>query len=112
FRRVLFRSALDLNSMDTAINVVYKCNQPMEALEKLPKMDIDILFLDVEMPGMNGFELLEQLQSFSFDIVFTTAYSQYAVQAFKLKAFNYLLKPVDELDLKEVLQQWKSRKEN
>src|SRR5690606_35091968 len=104
--------ALDLNSIDTAIKVVYKCNQPMEALEKLPKMDIDILLSDVEMPGMNGFELLEQLQSLSFDIVFTTAYSQYAVQAFKLKAFNYLLKPVDELELKGRLQQWKSGKEN
>ncbi len=104
--------ALDLSSIDSDIKVVYKCNQPMEALEKLSKLDIDILFLDVEMPGINGFELLEQLQSFSFDIVFTTAYSQYAVQAFKLKAFNYLLKPVDVLELKEVLQQWKIRKEN
>jgi two-component system LytT family response regulator len=104
--------AMDLNSIDPNIKVVYKCNQPLEALEKLSKLDIDILFLDVEMPGINGFELLEQLHSFSFDIVFTTAYSQYAVQAFKLKAFNYLLKPVDVLELKEVLQQWKIRKEN
>ena len=104
--------AMDLNSVDPHIKVMYKCNQPMEALEKLPKLDIDILFLDVEMPGINGFELLEQLHSFSFDIVFTTAYSQYAVQAFKLKAFNYLLKPVDEMELKEVLQQWKLQKEN
>src|SRR5690606_5300923 len=104
--------ALDLNSIDPNIKVVYKCNQPMEALEKLPKLDLDILFLDVEMPGINGFELLEQLNNFSFDIVFTTAYSQYAVQAFKLKAFNYLLKPVDEIELKEVLQQWRLQKEN
>src|SRR5690606_8205007 len=104
--------ALDLHSIDPNIKVGYKCNQPLEALEKLPKLDIDILFLDVEMPGINGFELLEQLNSFSFDIVFTTAYSQYAVQAFKLKAFNYLLKPVDVLELKEVLRQWKVRKEN
>src|SRR5690554_768297 len=104
--------ALDLNSIDEGIKVVYKCNRPQEALEKLPKQDVDILFLDVEMPGINGFELLEQLERFSFDIVFTTAYSQYAVQAFKLKAFNYLLKPVDVLELKEVLQQWKIRKEN
>ena len=104
--------ALDLNSIDEGIKVVYKCNRPQEALEKLPKLDVDILFLDVEMPGINGFELLEQLERFSFDIVFTTAYSQYAVQAFKLKAFNYLLKPVDVLELKEVLQQWKIRKEN
>lgn len=104
--------ALDLNSIDDGIKVVYKCNQPLEALERLPKLDLDMLFLDVEMPGINGFELLEQLNGFSFDIVFTTAYSQYAVQAFKLKAFNYLLKPVDVLELKEVLRQWKIRKEN
>jgi two-component system LytT family response regulator len=104
--------AMDLNSVDPHIKVVFKCNQPVEALERLPKLDIDILFLDVEMPGINGFELLEQLRSFSFDVVFTTAYSQYAVQAFKLKAFNYLLKPVDEIELKEVLQQWRLQKEN
>jgi len=104
--------ALDLNSIDPNIKVVYKCNQPMEALEKLPKLDLDILFLDVEMPGINGFELLEQLNNFSFDIVFTTAYSQYAVQAFKLQAFNYLLKPIDETELKEVLHQWRLQKES
>lgn len=104
--------ALDLQSLDAGIKVVYKSNRPEEALEKLTKVNLDILFLDVEMPGMNGFELLEQLENISFDVVFTTAYSQYAVQAFKLQAFNYLLKPVDVEELREVLQKWKVRKEN
>lgn len=104
--------ALDIHSLEADIKVVYKCNKPAEALLKLPQLDIDLLFLDVEMPGMNGFELLEQLENFSFDIVFTTAYSQYAVQAFKLQAFNYLLKPVDVLELEEVLDHWKEQKEN
>lgn len=102
---------LDLHSLDQEIKVVYKNNKPEEAILKLPELEIDLLFLDVEMPGINGFELLEQIDELSFDVVFTTAYSQYAVEAFRLKAFNYLLKPIDIADLKEVILQWKEQKE-
>lgn len=73
-----------------------------DALAVLEKVAIDLLFLDVELPCLNGFELLEQLERISFDVVFTTAYSQYAVKAFKYKAFGYLMKPVDEKDLEMV----------
>ncbi|MCC5920691.1 MAG: LytTR family DNA-binding domain-containing protein [Cyclobacteriaceae bacterium] len=100
---------LDLRSIDPEIRVVYKSNKPTEALEKLPHLDIDLLFLDVEMPHLNGFELLDNLGDVSFAVIFTTAYSQYAVQAFKKQAFSYLLKPIDTVELEEVIDNWKSK---
>src|SRR5690606_3573637 len=89
--------------------VVYKSTKPLEALNALRELDIDLLFLDVEMPEMNGFEFLEQFSKLPFDVVFTTAYSQYAIQAFKAQAINYLLKPIDEDELTEAINQWMER---
>ena len=102
--------ALDLESLHKNINIVYKCNKPEEALAKLPDMEIDILFLDVEMPGMNGFEFLEHMATIPFSVIFTTAYSKYAVKAFKYHAFNYLMKPIDDKDLAEAIQLWEDEK--
>lgn len=97
---------LDLESLSLNHHIIYKTSKPMEALQELPKLKVDILFLDVEMPQLNGFELLDQLGEFDFDVIFTTAYSEYALQAFKNKAFNFLLKPVDVDELEEVLADW------
>lgn len=91
-------------------NIVYKSNKVEEALETLPKLDIDLLFLDIEMPGMSGFHLLEQLPDYQFDVIFTTAYSQYALQAFKIRAINYLMKPVDETELLEAISIYRENK--
>lgn len=93
------------------ISVVYKSNDPQEALSRLPEINPDLLFLDVEMPVMTGFELLEQMGNRSFDVIFTTAYSKYAVRAFKAKAVNYLLKPIDVEELKVAIGEWKDSKE-
>lgn len=100
---------LGLRNADPSIEVAFKASRVDDALEVLQKVTIDILFLDVEMPCLNGFELLEQLGHIPFDVVFTTAYSQYAVKAFKYKAFDYLIKPVDEKDLQMVLEKFESR---
>ncbi|MEO6682434.1 MAG: LytTR family DNA-binding domain-containing protein [Ginsengibacter sp.] len=91
-------------------SIVFQTNDPNEALQRLPEIKPDLLFLDVEMPLMNGFELLEQLGTRDFDVIFTTAYSKYAVQAFKAKAVNYLLKPVDEEELQSAVQEWKQNR--
>ena len=99
-----------LENIFPELTIVYKSNDPQEALIRLPEVNPDLLFLDVEMPGMTGFELLEQLGDRDFDVIFTTAYSKYAVQAFKAKAVNYLLKPVDEKELKEAIMEWKEAK--
>jgi len=89
--------------------VVYKSTKPLEAISTMRELDIDLLFLDVEMPEMNGFEFLEQFNKLPFNVIFTTAYSQYAIQAFKAQAINYLLKPIDEDELAEAINQWLER---
>ncbi len=99
-----------LENLFPEIAIVYKSNDPKEALTRLPEVKPNLLFLDVEMPGMTGFELLEQMGNRDFDVIFTTAYSKYALLAFKAKAVNYLLKPLDEMELKEAIMEWKETK--
>ncbi len=78
-------------------------NDAREALEKIPQMPIDVLFLDVEMPVLNGFELLEKLGQFDFEVIFVTAYNIYTLDALKANALDYLLKPVDPEELKKAV---------
>lgn len=100
---------LHLNSLFPDSEIVYKTTKPKEAIGPLLSLKIDLLFLDVEMPGINGFELLEQFEELPFNVIFATAYSQYAIQAFKAQAINYLLKPIDENELKEAVSNWKEK---
>jgi two-component system, LytTR family, response regulator len=81
------------------VEVVADCASGNEALEIMGKLDPDILFLDIEMPGMNGFEFLENCSVKNFEIIFTTAYNEYAIKAIKHSALDYLLKPVDRDEL-------------
>lgn len=81
------------------VQVIASFNHPAEALIFLRSNQIDLLFLDIDMPFMNGFELLNRLAPINFNIIFVTAYDQYAIKAFKFSAFDYLLKPVDEIEL-------------
>ena len=76
-----------------------------EALRELPRLNPDVLFLDIEMPMLNGFDLLNQLTPKPRNLIFTTAYSEYAVRAFEYSAIDYLLKPVDKDDLASALDQ-------
>ena len=70
-------------------------NSPSEALEQIKISPPDLLFLDIDMPEMNGFELLNRIQNKNFKLIFITAYDQYAVDAFRSNAIDYLLKPID-----------------
>ena len=81
------------------VQIIASFNHPAEALVFLRSNHIDLIFLDIDMPFMNGFELLSRLAPINFDIIFVTAYDQYAIKAFKFSAFDYLLKPVDEVEL-------------
>lgn len=102
---------LHLKSKFPETEIVFKSTKPEDAILSLNNARPELLFLDVEMPGMNGFELLDQLPKDSFDVIFTTAYSQYAAQAFKAKAVNYLLKPIDETEFQKAILDWKEERE-
>ncbi|WP_221887927.1 LytR/AlgR family response regulator transcription factor [Chitinophaga polysaccharea] len=75
-----------------------------EGLHLIQEQKPDIVFLDIEMPIMNGFEMLHQLPQKDFHLIFTTAYNQYAIKAIRYAAFDYLLKPVDIEELKSAIQ--------
>ena len=75
-----------------------------EALPAILQHQPDLVFLDVEMPKMNGFEMLEQLTQVNFDIIFTTSYDQYALKAIRFSAIDYLLKPIDRNELQKAVQ--------
>lgn len=85
------------------VNIVAQAADGMEALPLIEKSGAALLFLDIEMPKMNGFEMLNKLNRNNFFVVFTTAYDQYAIKAIKYAAFDYLLKPVDVEELKAVV---------
>jgi two-component system, LytTR family, response regulator len=86
------------------VEVVAVCRNAAEALSAIQKYSPDLVFLDVEMPKMNGFEMLEQLHTVNFEIIFTTSYDQYALKAIRFSAIDYLLKPVDSEELQNAVQ--------
>jgi two-component system LytT family response regulator len=80
------------------------CTSAAEGIGAIRREQPDLVFLDIEMPHTNGFELLRQVSDLRFDVVFTTAYDEFAVQAFKVNALDYLLKPIDEDELRSALE--------
>ena len=80
------------------------CYSGADALKAIREQIPTLLFLDIEMPGMNGFEMLQQLPATNFSIIFTTSYDQYAIKAIKFSALDYLLKPVDREELQNAVQ--------
>lgn len=84
-------------------------NDPVVALQELPSIHPDILFLDVEMPRMDGFKFLAQLGRIDFEVIFVTAYHAYAIDALRADALDYLLKPVDPDELRAALEKLSKR---
>ncbi len=87
------------------VDVVAECANGQEALIAIAQHNPDLLFLDIQMPGMDGFEVVEKLQGDDMPmVVFVTAYNEYAVDAFKVHAIDYVLKPIDDDRLHEAVQ--------
>ncbi|GLX81832.1 LytR/AlgR family response regulator transcription factor [Thalassotalea eurytherma] len=88
------------------INIVAECSNGREAINTIKELTPDLVFLDIQMPGMSGFEVLESLiqqQICLPNIVFVTAFDQYALKAFEVHALDYLLKPADEARIKQAI---------
>ena len=85
------------------LDIVGAYTSPIEALKDIFKLSPELIFLDIEMPKLNGFEFLDQIKNFSFNVIFTTAYDQFAIKAIKYSAIGYLLKPIDADDLKAAI---------
>ena len=96
-----------LNNFSDVLDVVSLCSSVAEGVKTINKLgDIDLVFLDIQMPEENGFELFNYFQEVNFAVVFTTAYSQYALKAIKCSCLDYLLKPIDLSDLKICIERF------
>ncbi len=88
------------------IGQVMACNDSRKAADIIHAYQPGLVFLDIQMPHLNGFELLEKMPNKNFKIIFTTAYNEYAIQAIRFSAFDYLLKPVDIEELQLSVQRF------
>jgi two-component system LytT family response regulator len=90
------------------IEIIRTFSSSTEALQSIPDLSPDVLFVDVEMPQLNGFELVEKLAGQGIQFIFTTAYNEFALKAFRVSALDYLLKPIDVDELKAAVAKLKS----
>jgi two-component system LytT family response regulator len=95
----------EITSVASAITVA-------EALPLISNFEPDILFLDIQMPQETGFDLLAKVKKWNFEVIFTTAFNEYAIQAIRFSALDYLLKPIDGNDLKKAIERFKAKKES
>lgn len=86
------------------VNIVGEASNADEAMVMIDELKPDLLFLDIQMPGKTGFDLLSALENDVPDVIFTTAYDEYAIKAFEFNALDYLLKPIELHRLSEAIQ--------
>ena len=108
------RNALEVLEMQLQhfcpeVNVVAKCDGGEKGIAAIKKHQPQIVFLDIEMPHKNGFDVLNETKGLNYEVIFTTAYDQFAIKAFKFSAVDYLLKPVDVTELRAAVDKVKNR---
>ena len=91
------------------IEIIDTCSNPTDGIESISKHKPDLIFLDIQMPKMNGFDMLKRVGVIDFEVIFTTAFDQYAINAIKVSALDYLLKPVDDDELLTAIDKCKLR---
>jgi two-component system LytT family response regulator len=94
------------------VTVVATAQKPEDAILLINYHKPDVIFLDIEMPKMSGFRMLEELKEVDFEIIFTTAYNHYAVEAIRIAAFDYLLKPISIKELQHAVERLNKLREN
>ena len=93
-----------VNNLFPNITIIGSYQKPEAAIEAIKELRPQLVFLDIQMPRINGFELLKAVEVIDFQVIFVTAYSEYAIKAFKQNAVDYILKPIDGLELKLAVQ--------
>lgn len=101
-----------LKKMDASIEIIKTCSNPFDGLAAIESLKPDIVFIDIQMPDLNGLELIKRVNYKDFEVIFTTAYADYAIQAVRLCALDYLLKPIKEHELKDSVTNFLNRKNN
>lgn len=99
-----------LKSMCSDLHIVDECGSVLTAIESIQKHQPDLVFLDIQMPEYRGYELFNMLENINFDVIFVTAYDEYAIKAFEWNALDYLTKPVERERLKQSVERAKQRK--
>lgn len=89
--------------------VCAKCQSVDEGVIAIQEHDPDLVFLDIQMPEKNGFELLKPFQTITFEVVFTTAFKDFAIKAIRYSAFDYLLKPINYIDLLSTVKRYENK---
>jgi two-component system LytT family response regulator len=102
----------ELKSFCPSVKVLATFTKPLEAKEFIVNNEIDCIFLDIDMPQMDGFKFLEFFSKREFAVIITTAYDQYGIQALKMRALDYLLKPIDSDDLIKAIEKIENQKSN
>ncbi len=97
-------AALLQNFFSSRVQVAALCKNVEEGLEAIRSYSPDVVFLDIEMPGESGFELIEKASAYNFSTVFVTAFNEHAVKAFKVSALDYLLKPINREELRLAIE--------
>ncbi len=100
--RLARKELISLLTPFTDVEVVGEAKNAEEGILEIKRKHPDVIFLDIQMPGKNGFDMLDEL-SFTPEVIFTTAYDEYALEAFKVNAFDYLLKPIESDRLKSTI---------
>lgn len=106
--RIILRALLE--EYCPQVKIVKECSNVPDAVLAINKEEPDVVFLDIEMPEYNGFELINFFKKIDFEIIFVTAYSQYAIRAFEVSAVDYLLKPVDIDALQKAVEKVKNKR--
>lgn len=89
--------------------VVAKCEGVNDAVIAIEQFQPELVFLDIQMPDKNGFQLFKELKKINFEVIFTTAHSEFAIEAIKQSALDYLLKPINYIDLLEAVRKYENK---
>lgn len=91
------------------IDLLASCENGSDGLKAIEQYQPELLFLDIEMPDMNGFQMLEQIKTINFEVIFITSFNQYAIKAIRFSALDYLLKPIAHAELKSAMDRYVSK---